>query len=55
MFFAVRLERGSARDWSRDLRRQDGERLPQDNWAQNGMLTIKSIEPSTILLDGRSS
>jgi uncharacterized protein YciI len=30
------------------------ERLAEDNWAQNGMLTIKSIEPWTILLDGRS-
>lgn len=29
------------------------ERLAEDNWAQNGMLTIKSIEPWTILLDGR--
>jgi uncharacterized protein YciI len=28
------------------------ERLAQDNWAKNGMLTIKSIEPWTILLDG---
>jgi uncharacterized protein YciI len=28
------------------------ERLAQDNWAQNGMLQIKSIEPWTILLDG---
>lgn len=28
-------------------------RLAEDNWAQNGMLTIKSIEPWTILLDGR--
>jgi hypothetical protein len=31
------------------------ERLARDNWAQNGMLTIKSIEPWTILLDGRSA
>jgi uncharacterized protein YciI len=30
-------------------------RLADDNWAQNGMLTIKSIEPWTILLDGRAS
>jgi uncharacterized protein YciI len=30
------------------------ERLAQDNWARNGMLTIKSIEPWTILLDGRA-
>ena len=29
------------------------ERLAQDNWAQNGMLTVISIEPWTILLDGR--
>jgi uncharacterized protein YciI len=29
------------------------ERLAEDNWAQNGMLTISSIEPWTILLDGR--
>jgi hypothetical protein len=29
------------------------ERLAEDNWAQNGMLTIKSIEAWTILLDGR--
>lgn len=31
------------------------ERLATDNWARNGMLTIKSIEPWTILLDGRDS
>lgn len=31
------------------------ERLAQDNWARNGMLAIKSIEPWTILLDGRES
>jgi hypothetical protein len=30
------------------------ERLAQDAWAEDGMLTIKSIEPWTILLDGRS-
>jgi uncharacterized protein YciI len=29
------------------------ERLALDNWHANGMLTIKSIEPWTILLDGR--
>lgn len=28
-------------------------RLAQDNWTQNGMLTIGSLEPWTILLDGR--
>jgi hypothetical protein len=31
------------------------ERLALDNWHQNGMLTIKSIETWTILLDGRQS
>ena len=31
------------------------ERLAADNWAQNGMLRIKSIEPWTILLDGRAT
>jgi uncharacterized protein YciI len=29
------------------------ERLAHDNWHQNGMLTIKSIEPWTIVLGGR--
>ena len=29
------------------------ERLAHDNWHQNGMLTITSIEAWTILLDGR--
>lgn len=29
------------------------ERLAADNWAANGMLTIASIEPWTVLLDGR--
>lgn len=29
------------------------ERLAQDNWHRDGMLTIKSIEEWTILLDGR--
>ena len=29
------------------------DRLAHDNWARNGMLTINSIEPWTILLDGR--
>ncbi|HEY1509906.1 MAG TPA: hypothetical protein VGF93_12935 [Solirubrobacteraceae bacterium] len=29
------------------------ERLSQDNWHENGMLTITSIEPWTVLLDGR--
>ena len=28
-------------------------RLAEDNWHQNGMLTIKSIESWTVLLDGR--
>ena len=31
------------------------ERLAQDNWARNVMLTIRSIEPWTILLDGRAT
>jgi len=31
------------------------ERLAEDNWAQNGMLTVKSIEEWTILLDGRGT
>ena len=31
------------------------ERLAQDNWHQNGMLAIKSLEPWTILLDGRQA
>jgi uncharacterized protein YciI len=29
-------------------------RLAEDNWAQNGMLRVKSIEAWTILLDGRT-
>lgn len=29
------------------------ERLAEDNWHQSGMLSIKSIESWTILLDGR--
>jgi uncharacterized protein YciI len=29
------------------------DRLAQDNWARNGMLTIAVIEPWTVLLDGR--
>ena len=29
------------------------ERLAADNWAQNGMLTIKRLEAWTVLLDGR--
>jgi hypothetical protein len=29
------------------------ERLAKDKWHQNGMLTIKSIEAWTVLLDGR--
>jgi uncharacterized protein YciI len=28
-------------------------RLAQDNWHHNGMLAVTSIEPWTILLDGR--
>ena len=30
-------------------------RFAEDNWARNGMLTPKSIERWTILLDGRGS
>lgn len=30
-------------------------RLAPDNWAQNGMLRIRSIEQWTILLDGRAN
>lgn len=31
------------------------DRLAEDNWARKGMLRIMSIEPWTILLDGRTS
>jgi uncharacterized protein YciI len=31
------------------------ERLSQDNWHQNGMLSIVSITAWTILLDGRNA
>jgi hypothetical protein len=30
-------------------------RLAEDNWAQNGMLTVTSIEAWTVLLDGRAA
>jgi hypothetical protein len=30
-------------------------RLAEDNWAQNGMLTVTSVEGWTVLLDGRST
>jgi uncharacterized protein YciI len=30
------------------------ERLAEDNWSRNGMLTIRSIEPWTIFLEGRT-
>jgi hypothetical protein len=30
-------------------------RLAQDNWAESGMLSIKTIEPWTILLDARDA
>ena len=30
-------------------------RFAEDNWARNGMLTPKSVERWTILLDGRSA
>ena len=29
--------------------------LAEDNWAQNGMLSVTSVEAWTILLDGRHS
>jgi uncharacterized protein YciI len=29
-------------------------RLAEDNWHRNGMLTVTSVEPWTILLDGRA-
>ena len=29
-------------------------RLAEDNWAQNGMLTVKSVQPWTLLLNGRT-
>ena len=31
------------------------KRLAEDNWHRNGMLTITSIAPWTVLLDGRSA
>jgi uncharacterized protein YciI len=31
------------------------ERFAQDNWHKNGMLSIKSIEPWAILLNGRQA
>jgi uncharacterized protein YciI len=31
------------------------ERLAQDNWTANGMLTTTSVQRWTILLDGRSA
>jgi hypothetical protein len=53
MFFAVRLRRGGPWDWSRDLREQDG----RDKHAQFMDALVDdgftSIEPWTILLDGR--
>jgi uncharacterized protein YciI len=30
------------------------ERLAEDNWAKNGMLSVMSIEAWTVLLDGRA-
>lgn len=30
------------------------ERLAEDNWAANGMLTVTTLEAWTLLLDGRS-
>lgn len=29
------------------------QRLAEDNWAHNGMLTVTSVEAWTVLLDGR--
>jgi uncharacterized protein YciI len=29
------------------------ERLAEDNWARTGMLKVRSVEPWTVLLDGR--
>ena len=40
---------------SADSEKAVRERLADDNWAKNGMLTIVSVEPWTILLDGRSA
>jgi hypothetical protein len=57
MFFAVRLQRrwpvGHA--ISAPSEQAVRERLAEDNWAQNGMLTVTSIEPWTALLDGRTT
>jgi uncharacterized protein YciI len=39
---------------SADSEAEVRERLATDNWAQNGMLTVTSIEPWTVLLDGRA-
>jgi uncharacterized protein YciI len=39
-------------DSAETIRRRLAE---EDNWHQNGMLTVKSIEEWTILLDGRQS
>lgn len=30
------------------------QRLAEDNWAKNGMLSVNSIEAWTVLLDGRA-
>jgi len=38
---------------SADSAQEVRERLGEDSWAANGMLQIKSIEPWTVLLDGR--
>ena len=53
MFFAVRLERRGPWDWSREVREQDG--WEQHAGFTDGMLTVKSIEAWTILLDGRAA
>ncbi len=31
------------------------DRLARDNWAQNGMLSVVSVEAWTVLLDGRAA
>jgi hypothetical protein len=60
VLFAVRLERGGPWDWSRDAisaptEQAVRERLAEDSWQKNRMLTVKSIEAWTILLDGRTA
>jgi hypothetical protein len=56
MFFAVRLERGGPSVWSLDLREPDGwdELARFMHVLVDDVIAIKSIEPWTILLDGRA-